>query len=100
MPGAGDVDATVLTTAEEKALLKALSLLPEEIRLAARDYDPSRINRYLLELAGHFHRFYNACRIREEAPALRDARLKLADTTRAVLAAGLKLLGVDAPEKM
>ena len=46
-------------------------MLPEEVRLAARDYDPSRINRYLVELSGDFHRFYNACRIREEAPALR-----------------------------
>ena len=100
VPAAGDVDAVLLVQPEEKALLKALSMLPEEIRLAARDYDPSRINRYLVELSGDFHRFYNACRIREEAPALRDARLKLADTTRAVIAGGLGLLGVSAPEKM
>ena len=100
VPAAGDVDAALLVQPEEKALLKALSMLPEEIRLAARDYDPSRINRYLVELSGDFHRFYNACRIREEAPALRDARLKLADTTRAVIAGGLGLLGVSAPEKM
>lgn len=96
VPAAGDVDAALLVQPEEKALLKALSMLPEEIRLAARDYDPSRINRYLVELSGDFHRFYNACRIREEAPALRDARLKLADTTRAVIAGGLGLLGVSA----
>ena len=100
VPAAAEVDATLLTQPEEKALLKALSELPEEIRLAARDYDPSRINRYLVELAGSFHRFYNTCRCMVDDPALRDARLKLADTTRAVIAAGLELLGVTAPEKM
>ena len=100
VPAAAEVDATLLTQPEEKALLKALSELPEEIRLAARDYDPSRINRYLVELSGSFHRFYNTCRCMVDDPALRDARLKLADTTRAVIAAGLELLGVTAPEKM
>ena len=100
VPAASEVDPTLLTQPEEKALMKALSELPEEIRLAARDYDPSRINRYLVELSGSFHRFYNTCRCMVDDPALRDARLKLADTTRAVIAAGLELLGVTAPEKM
>ena len=100
VPAAAAVDPTLLTEPEEKALLKALSELPEEIRLAARDYDPSRINRYLVELAGSFHRFYNTCRCMVDNAALRDARLKLADTTRAVIADGLQLLGVSAPEKM
>ncbi|MEG1857965.1 MAG: arginine--tRNA ligase [Pseudoflavonifractor sp.] len=100
VPPAADVDVALLTAPEELALAKTLAQLPEEIRLAARDYDPSRISRYLLVLAGDFHRFYNACRIREEAPALRDARLKLADTVRAVLANCLDLIGVTAPEKM
>ena len=68
--------------------------------LAARDYDPSHINRCLQELAACFHRFYYACRIRGEEPAVRAARLKLADDTRMVLKNGLKLIGVDAPEKM
>lgn len=100
VPAAGSVDASLLVEPEEKALLKALSELPEEVRLAARDYDPSRINRYLVELAGSFHRFYNTCRCMVDDPALRAARLKLADTTRAVIAGGLHLLGVSAPEKM
>ena len=51
-------------------------------------------------LAGDFHRFYNACRIKGEEPALLSARLKLADTVRSVIANGLDLLGVTAPEKM
>ena len=81
-------------------LIKALSQYPEELHLAARDYDPSRINRYLVSLAGDFHRFYNACRIKGEEPGVLSARLKLADSVRAVLANGLGLLGVTAPEKM
>ena len=100
VPAADSVDASLLVEPEEKALLKALSELPEEVRLAARDYDPSRINRYLVELAGSFHRFYNTCRCMVDDPALRAARLKLADTTRAVIAGGLYLLGISAPEKM
>jgi arginyl-tRNA synthetase len=97
---ASEIDATVLNQPEEVALIKALSQLPEEIHLAARDYDPSRINRYLAALAGDFHRFYNACRIKGEEPAVVAARLKLADSVRSVLANGLNLLGVSAPEKM
>ena len=100
VPEAGAVDPALLTTAEELALIKCLSQYPEEIHLAARDYDPSRINRYLVALAGDFHRFYNACRIKGEEPALLAARLKLADSVRAVIANGLALLGVTAPEKM
>ena len=80
--------------------IKPLSQLPETIRLAARDYDPVHVNRYLITLAGEFHRFYNACYIKGEAPAVLRARLKLADTVRSVIANCLELLGVAAPEKM
>ncbi|OUQ82280.1 arginine--tRNA ligase [Flavonifractor sp. An100] len=97
---AAQVDASLLTAPEELALVKALAQFPEEIHLAARDYDPSRINRYLVALAGDFHRFYNACRIKGEESQVLAARLKLADTVRSVLANGLGLLGVTAPEKM
>ena len=100
VPAAGQVDAALLSTGEEQALIKTLSQYPDELRLAARDYDPSRINRYLVALAGDFHRFYNACRIREEEEPLRSARLKLADSVRAVLANGMGLIGVTAPEHM
>ena len=100
VPACAGVDPALLETDEEKALVKTLAQYPEEIRLAARDYDPSRINRCLTQLAGDFHRFYNACRIKGEESALRAARLKLADCTRLVLANGLGLLGVSAPVKM
>ena len=92
--------ARICSLVSRLALIKALSQYPEELHLAARDYDPSRINRYLVSLAGDFHRFYNACRIKGEEPGVLSARLKLADSVRAVLANGLGLLGVTAPEKM
>ncbi len=100
VPAAADVDAALLSGETETALIKQLSLFCEELRLAARDYDPSHINRYLVELAGCFHRFYTVCRIKGEEDAVLKARLKLADETRSVLKNGLALLGVEAPEKM
>lgn len=99
-PRAADVDLTLLNTEVERDLIKCLAQFPEEIRLAARDYDPSRINRYLVALAGDFHRFYNSNRIKDETQTVLEARLKLADTVRAVIANGLNLLGVSAPNKM
>lgn len=100
VPDAGAVDPALFATEEERSLIKTLSQLPEIIRLSARDYDPSHVNRYLTGLAGEFHRFYNSCRIKGEEPAVLAARLKLADTVRAVIANCLALLGVAAPEKM
>ena len=100
VPGPGEADLTLLTDPTELELIKQLSLLPEEIRQAARGYDPSRINRYVTELAARFHRFYTACRIRDAEPGVLEARLVLADTVRSVLANALGLLGISAPEKM
>ena len=100
VPQQSEVEMSILSGEQEKALIKELSQFCEEIKLSARDYDPSHINRYLQGLAACFHRFYGACRIKGEAPAVMAARLKLADDTRVVLRNGLKLIGVDAPEKM
>ncbi len=100
VPALEAMDPALLTAEAEQALLKQISAWPDTIRLAARDYDPSYVNRYLVELAGCFHRFYTACHIRGEEHKLAQARLKLADTTRLVLKNGLKLIGVDAPERM
>jgi len=98
--GAEAADMSLLNGETEKALLKQIAQFCEEIKLAARNYDPSHINRCLQELAACFHRFYNACRIKGEDKAVQAARLKLADNTRVVLKNGLKLIGVEAPEKM
>ena len=100
VPAAADANLSVLTADEEKALIKQLAQYPAVVYLAARDYDPSFINRYLVELAAAFHKFYNACRIKGEAENVLLARLKLADTARAVLKNGMTLIGCSAPEKM
>ena len=100
VPRAAEADLSALNGEEEKALIKQLAQYPAVVVLAARDYDPSFINRYLSDLAAAFHRFYNACRIKGEAENVLLARLKLADTARAVLKNGMTLIGCSAPEKM
>jgi len=100
IPKVSEIDASLLDTEQERELIKQISALPEEIKMAARDYDPSRINRYVIELAARFHRFYNSCRIKGAEPGLLEARLKLAETVKSVIAVSLSILGVSAPEKM
>ena len=93
-------DASLLTTAQERELIRSIAAFPGEIRGAAAEMDPSRINRYATDLASRFHKFYNACRIRGEAPDLARARLALAAAAKQVLANALGILGVTAPESM
>jgi arginyl-tRNA synthetase len=100
VPPCSGIDAGLLRAEPERDLIKRLALLPEEVAVAARDLDPSRINKYVIELATRFHKFYTDCRILGEERALLDARLKLADAVRSVIANCLGLLGVTAPEKM
>ena len=100
VPSADEVDFSLLTDPTELALIKQIASYCDIVRLAARDYDPSFINRYLTELAAAFHKFYNACRIKGEAEELLKARLLLADTARSVLKNGMTLIGCSAPEKM
>ena len=100
VPDADKADLSILSGEQERALIKELANFSEEIRVAARDYDPSYINRYLMRLAGAFHRFYNACRIKGEADDVANARLLLSAATRQVLANGLGILGLSKPEKM
>ena len=100
VPAASEVDFSLLSGDAEKALIKQLAHYSEVVRLAARDYDPSHINRYLTELAAAFHKFYTVCRIKGEEQPVLLARLKLADAARAVLKNGMVLIGCSAPEKM
>ena len=93
-------DLSLLSGEAEQALIKKIAAYSQVVRLAARDYDPSHINRYLTELAGDFHRFYTACRIKGEERPVLLARLKLADTARSVLKNAMTLIGCTAPEKM
>ena len=100
VPDINSADLSLLSTEQERELIKQVALLPEEIRLAARDYDPSRINKYVTELAARFHRFYTACRIKGAEEGVLNARLCLADTVRRVIALSLSVIGVSAPSKM
>lgn len=100
VPDINSADLSLLSTEQERELIKQVALLPEEIRLAARDYDPSRINKYVTELAARFHRFYTACRIKGAEEGVLNARLCLADTVRRVIALSLSVIGVSAPTKM
>lgn len=93
-------DLTVLNEAEELALVKQISSLPEEIATAAAERDPSRINKYAVALCAQFHRFYNACRIKEAEEELRDARLVLCCAARQTIYNALTIIGVEAPERM
>ena len=93
-------DASLLSTPEERALIRLLANFPEQVRAAARDKEPSMINRFLIDLAGAFHSFYAACRIRGEEENIASARYTLVLAVREVLRTGLRLLGVSAPEKM
>lgn len=93
-------DLTVLSEAEELALVKQISLLPEEISLAAAERDPSRLNKYAVALCAQFHRFYNACRIKEAEETVRDARLVLCRAARQTIYNVLTMIGVEAPEHM
>ncbi|MDO3702251.1 arginine--tRNA ligase [Micromonospora sp. C28SCA-DRY-2] len=89
---------------KENELLKALAEFPAVVSTAAELREPHRVARYLEDLAGAYHRFYDNCRILprgdEEVTDLHRARLWLNDATRTVIANGLNLLGVSAPERM
>ena len=100
VPDAALIDAALLSTPQEREAVQQLAELPEEILRAARTLDPSRINRYVTELAARFHRFYNTCRIKGEQEDVLNARLLLADCVRSVIANCLGILGVSAPEQM
>ena len=84
----------------ERSLMRRLARYPELVALAAERAEPHAIAHYLRELAGDFHSWYNACRVIADDAALRNARLALSEAARLVLANGLDLLGVSAPEAM
>ena len=100
VPEAASIDASLLETEQEREVIKQLAGLPDEILHSAETLDPSRINRYAMELAARFHRFYNACRIKGAEPGVLEARLLLADCVRDAIAVCLGILGVNAPEQM
>lgn len=95
-----NVDLSALTHPSELALMRKMDEFASLVALAARDRAAFRLTHYAQDLAALFHSFYTNCRIVGEEPAVRDARLALADSVRIVLALTLGLLGVSAPVKM
>lgn len=84
----------------ELELIRAVSAFPAEIVTSAKNYEPARITRYVIDLAGSFHKFYNACRIKDAEPAARQARLALCLTVKQVIANVLTMFKVTVPESM
>ena len=96
----GDADFDKLTAPEEIELINKLSVFGEEIISAAKDYDPSRITRYVYDVATLFHKFYNACRVANEDEALMQARLALCLAAKTVISNVLTMFKINAPESM
>lgn len=96
----GNADYSLLQTNEEKDLIRQIALLPQEIVMGAESREPSRITAYCETLAAAFHKFYNACPIKNEAPALRNARLGLCIAAKQTLQNSLALMNITAPEQM
>ena len=93
-------DTGLLANPRELVLMQRLGEFPEIVQAAARDLAPHAVAFYLRDLAADFHSYYNAERILVEDASLSKARLALCAATRQVLASGLALLGVSAPERM
>lgn len=94
----------LLTHDKEGALLRSIGEFPRVLETASTLREPHRVCRYLEDLAGDYHRFYDACRVLpqgdEQPTDLHTARLALCQATRQVVANGLQILGVSAPERM
>ena len=98
--GAEHIDATLLTEPSEMDLIRMLAAFPQEIVMAAEKYDPSRINRFVIDLASAFHRFYGNCRIQGADPALQQARLALCIGVKNAIFNVLTMFKINVPEKM
>ncbi len=100
LPALSDADLNLLQEAEEYQLLKTLADYPAMVAASARDLAPHRVIFYLMDLAGNFHSFYNKHKVITDDAGLTDARLCLCKGVKTVLANGLHLVGLTAPDKM
>jgi arginyl-tRNA synthetase len=97
---AGNAALATLTEPHEQELIIRLSRYPEVLEAAAVNHEPHQLTHYLRELANDFHTYYNAHTFLVEDSTLRNVRLNLIEATRQVIANGLGLLGVSAPDTM
>lgn len=94
-------DLSLLDNPREIELIRHIASLPTEITLAAKNYDPAKLTKYVIDLATLFHRFYDACSVKNaETDELRGARLMLCKAVRITIRNVLALLKIDCPEKM
>jgi arginyl-tRNA synthetase len=100
VPSPGMAPLAALSLDEELDLARLLARYPETVAGAAQQFEPQRVTTYLQDLAALFHSFYNRNRVICDDAETTRARLYLANAVRVVLANGLQLLGVSAPEKM
>lgn len=100
VPGVEDTDLTLLSAPEEMELIRKLAEYPDEIRISAQTLEPSRLTRYVTDVASLFHSFYNACRVKGEEENIMKARLVLVSATQIVIKNVLDILSISAPERM
>ncbi|MBW2617598.1 MAG: arginine--tRNA ligase, partial [Deltaproteobacteria bacterium] len=100
LPAPGEADLGLLSEPEELALLRNLAAYPDLIAQATQSLEPHRLTYYLTQLASAFHAYYNRHRVLGQEPELSRARLCLAQAVGQVVANGLGILGVEAPERM
>ncbi len=94
-------DLSLLDNPREIELIRHIASLPTEITIAAKNYDPAKLTKYVIDLATLFHRFYDACSVKNaETDELRGARLMLCKAVRIAIRNVLALLKIDCPEKM
>lgn len=96
----GSANLERLSQVEELNLIKHLVALPGIVESSALSFEPHRLVNYLFELASLFHKFYTVCRVVTDDIELSHARLVLIEATKIILANGLSLLGLSAPEQM
>ena len=97
----GDTECLpLLNSAEETELIRSLSVFPDTVNGAAKNYDPSRLTKYAVEVAAAFHKFYDKCHILGEEENVMQARLMLITAVKTVIENLLRILKIDCPDKM
>ena len=99
-PEISSVKFDLLKENNEIELIKKLAEFPDELAQSANTLDPSKITKYVIDLASCFHTFYNSCRVKGADENLMYARMVLIDSVRIVIENCLSILGVSAPERM
>lgn len=95
-----DLNSKIIKTPEEKELIKLLFFYPEEIRLACKEYDPSRVIKFLINVCAAFHKFYNSCKIISQDGDLTQLRVFICLCSKIVMKNILSIFKIDAPESM